>query len=567
MKLSRITASLILSAVIVTVSSSSVFAEDDTVRISRAEKSSIITSQATSLKTGSLVRNTDIPSQSIPINDYIPSSYSSVEKGYVTPVKNQKTHGTCWAFSSISTFESALLKSGFGEYDISEEHLDIWATQRSDGTGWTRSLNTGSVFEASMGYFASWQGIRLDGDIPFDYAKGKTFEEVDSVGQNLYGATDIIVLPNDADTIKTAVMNYGSVSANLAANNMFFNADKTALYAYQTFSNKSQVEGHAICVVGWDDNYSRLNFKSGYNPPHNGAWLCKNSWGTSSNSLNGYIWVSYDDPYLFGDVLSAPFAVKTVRKINSSTKLYQVEEYGSTYDFNIYEIDQNNNTKDVTNLTFINKFNFNEKYGKLDSVVFETTSAGADYKVFFIPLESSGAPSSNESKWTQLASGTVEYSGYMSVSTNNYVLPYGSGAIGVRIDGTQNNIGSRLGCDEWLTNSYGQLLFNPPVKKNTSYMKYGSTIYELSNFYSQYLGDETGSNFVIKAVTTSDKGIKKYDVNNDGKISVADAVLIQRYIIKSMSFSRNQLFCADIDKNGSVTLGDAVSVQRKLLTL
>ena len=155
----------------------------------------------------------------------------------------------------------------------------------------------------------------------------------------------------------------------------------------------------------------------------------------------------------------------------------------------------------------------------------------------------------------------------MSVSTNNYVLPYGSGAIGVRIDGTQNNIGSRLGCDEWLTNSYGQLLFNPPVKKNTSYMKYGSTIYELSNFYSQYLGDETGSNFVIKAVTTSDKGIKKYDVNNDGKISVADAVLIQRYIIKSMSFSRNQLFCADIDKNGSVTLGDAVSVQRKLLTL
>ena len=174
---------------------------------------------------------------------------------------------------------------------------------------------------------------------------------------------------------------------------------------------------------------------------------------------------------------------------------------------------------------------FNEKYGKLDSVVFETTSAGADYKVFFIPLESSGAPSSNESKWTQLASGTVEYSGYMSVSTNNYVLPYGSGAIGVRIDGTQNNIGSRLGCDEWLTNSYGQLLFNPPVKKNTSYMKYGSTIYELSNFYSQYLGDETGSNFVIKAVTTSDKGIKKYDVNNDGKISVADAVLIQRYVL------------------------------------
>lgn len=567
MKSLKFTASIILSAVMITVSSSVVFAEGDTPKISRTEKSDIITSQATSLKIGSLAKNTEISSQSIPINDYIPSTYSSVEKGYVTSVKNQRTHSTCWAFSSVSTLESALLKNGFGEYDISEEHLDIWATRRSDGTGWTRSLNSGSVFEASMGYFASWQGVRLDSDIPFDYARGKTFEEVDSVGQNLYGATDIVVLPNDADTIKTAVMNYGSVSANLAANNMFFNSGKTALYAYQVFSNKSQVEGHAICVVGWDDNYSRLNFKSGYNPPHNGAWLCKNSWGAESNSLNGYIWVSYDDPYLFGNVLSAPFAVKKVRKTDSNTKLYQVEEYGSTYDFNIFEIDENDNTTDVTNLTFINKFKFNEKYGKLESVVFETTSAGADYTVYLIPLESSGVPSSNESKWKKLASGTVEYSGYVSVDTSNYVLPYGSGAIGVKIDGTQNNIASKLGCDEWLTNSYGQLLFNPDVKKNTSYMKYGSTVYELSDFYSNYLGDDIGSNFVIKAVTTSDKGIKKYDVNNDGKISVADTVLIQRYLINSISFSRNKLFCADIDKNCEVTLSDAVAVQRKLLNL
>ena len=168
MKSLKFTASIILSAVMITVSSSVVFAEGDTPKISRTEKSDIITSQATSLKIGSLAKNTEISSQSIPINDYIPSTYSSVEKGYVTSVKNQRTHSTCWAFSSVSTLESALLKNGFGEYDISEEHLDIWATRRSDGTGWTRSLNSGSVFEASMGYFASWQGVRLDSDIPFD---------------------------------------------------------------------------------------------------------------------------------------------------------------------------------------------------------------------------------------------------------------------------------------------------------------------------------------------------------------------------------------------------------------
>ena len=84
MKSLKFTASIILSAVMITVSSSVVFAEGDTPKISRTEKSDIITSQATSLKIGSLAKNTEISSQSIPINYYIPSTYSSVEKGYVT---------------------------------------------------------------------------------------------------------------------------------------------------------------------------------------------------------------------------------------------------------------------------------------------------------------------------------------------------------------------------------------------------------------------------------------------------------------------------------------------------
>ncbi|MBN1337781.1 MAG: aminopeptidase [Bacteroidales bacterium] len=37
-----------------------------------------------------------------------------------TPVKNQYRSGTCWSFSSLSFFESELLRSGKGEYDLSE---------------------------------------------------------------------------------------------------------------------------------------------------------------------------------------------------------------------------------------------------------------------------------------------------------------------------------------------------------------------------------------------------------------------------------------------------------------
>ena len=497
-------------------------------------------------------------------NSNLPEQYSSVEKGYVTQVRNQLSHNTCWIYSSMSTLETVLLKKGYGNYDLSEEHLDIWATSRENGTGWTRQLNSGSLFDTATGYLISWQGARLESQIPYDYAKGRTFEQIDAIGNTEYGVTDIVLLSDDRNSVKKAVMDYGAVSANFSSNSMFFNSAKTAVYAYKTLTSTSQIQGHAISIVGWDDNYSKDNFREGYAPKHNGAWLCKNSWGSGYNSIGGYLWISYEDRYLFNSILSTPFAIKDVMRIEDNMKLYQAEIYGSTYDFNISYTDSNGLQRDVQNLTFINQFDFTDKYGALKKVIFETQAVGADYIVYYIPLNKSGIPTSLEKNWITLSSGKITYSGYRSVAID-YELPYGKGAVGVRIDGTSDNIQSTLGCDEWLNRSDGTMLFIPDSQKDISYLKYDGSVYELLDFYQENFDDDIGSNFVIKAVTESDDGIEKYDVNDDGEISVKDVALTQKYLLGEREFSRNECYCADIDVNGKITLTDVVKIQRKVL--
>ncbi|MBR2742073.1 MAG: S-layer homology domain-containing protein [Clostridia bacterium] len=58
-------------------------------------------------------------------------------------------------------------------------------------------------------------------------------------------------------------------------------------WAHYTFDGSPS--SHAVCIVGWDDTYSRDNFNGGVDeetglcrtPPGDGAWIVKNSWGRS----------------------------------------------------------------------------------------------------------------------------------------------------------------------------------------------------------------------------------------------------------------------------------------------
>lgn len=62
----------------------------------------------------------------------------------------------------------------------------------------------------------------------------------------------------------------------------YINTDNWAHYTH-----KDDDQSHAICIVGWDDDYPRENFNSEHMPPGNGAWIVKNSWGSEIDYIDG----------------------------------------------------------------------------------------------------------------------------------------------------------------------------------------------------------------------------------------------------------------------------------------
>lgn len=495
---------------------------------------------------------------------YVPSgtqlsASAELPASYVTPTTGIRTQGsvnTCWAFSGLGALEAFLSHDGKGDRDLSEQHLSWWATKtyNTDGLGWlTPNLDYGGYSMISAGYLTSWEGPKSEEKIPYPVSGNTVIPSNMDDAETLYGVTGIMYVAEDTESVKTAIMRYGGVATSFN-NGSGYNEGRSAYY--QSY-DPSYYSGHAITIVGWDDNYSRENFREDDRPDHDGAWLAKNSWGSAKGD-NGYLWISYYDRcVLETDIWGANLAITGARTLKGYERIYQNETYGAT--FYTYLSGKRGMLAEAT---FVNVFNFDEQHKYLQEVVFETQALGAEYRVYYIPLKN-GRPTADRGEWVFLTSGQVDHSGYICADVSGQLEVGGKGAIGVTIDDSQSSYPmAQLGVDEWLVNSSGDMIFKPKTRRNASYVIDGSNVYDLLDIYDDN-GDSVGGMLVIKAIACSNV---IGDVNDDASVSSADALTVLRETVgMSSGLTQKQFDNGDVNFDGYLTSEDSLMILRKSL--
>lgn len=489
----------------------------------------------------------------------LPSSYSSAEAGYVTGVRSQ-LYNTCWAYSSTAALETLMLKNGTDSGWLSPMHMNFWATVNDDGTGWNRTYTGGGYPYIALGYLTSWTGARLETEFPYTtlFENYQTLDEQSSTYAGINSA--VYIDGSDIDTVKTAVTEYGAVVGNFHYFYQFLSSSNSAYCCDEEGLSTGQLVGHSVSIIGWDDAYEKENFAENHQPENDGAWLCKNSYGETWGSQGGYIWISYEDKYLFDARFGPSYALTSFERVDDTKKIYQNEIYGATYGFEY--LDSLRSDK----MTYVNVFDFDSEYATIDKINFESTAEGATYRIYYIPVDEDGVPNDNTDNWIFIRSGKINYQGYISVDIDDFTVAHDKGAIGIQIERSSKEQSLAIGCDEWIKNSNG-FLFMPDAQRGSSYIiGYDTEPMDLMDFYEEKLDDEIGASFVIKAVARETADLLG-DVDLDGIVSIIDVTCIQRYLALLMDLSARQIALGDYNRDGTFDIVDATSIQRHLAGL
>jgi cathepsin L len=207
------------------------------------------------------------PSVQLTPKDANPASVDWREKNVVTPVKNQQSCGSCWAFSATETVESAYaIASGKLLTLAPQTYVDCVKNPYScGGTGGCE----GATMELAFNLTAQ-TGIALEDDLPYTGRDSACKEYKAAVKVTGYVKNPT----NDALALETAVATKGPQSITVAASSwmLYGGGVFTGCSKGGPFSKPDSTLDHGVQLVGYTKEY----------------WIIRNSWGPGWG-LKGYM--------------------------------------------------------------------------------------------------------------------------------------------------------------------------------------------------------------------------------------------------------------------------------------
>ena len=277
-------------------------------------------------------------------------------KNYTSPMYNQGSLGTCWAFATIENAESHLMIKNNEPQNENSTRFSVRQLDYAASTNGIKGyknpygaagLGLGGNFIYATTLMANGLSLVNNSYMPYvETLNEKPLHEIHNYSNSLYEVNGTVNLPSfgrvgwniarecssssdDVNTcyaekieearqeyiniIKEGITNYGGIyvgtndpTGKCGALNTdgYYILDPTQT-CFPAGSTDSVETGHAMQIIGWNDDYeysycknstysSTINgvCESGILTQGTGAWLVKNSWG--EDNAASYIYLTYD---------------------------------------------------------------------------------------------------------------------------------------------------------------------------------------------------------------------------------------------------------------------------------
>jgi len=224
---------------------------------------------ATTIDTTSLRRSNNVYSGKLENKD---DEIDWREKGVVTNVKNQGQCGSCWAFSTAASIESAwAIAIGVLNSFSPQQIMDCSASYGNQGCN-------GGLIDPSFQYVIDNGGIDSWDSYPYEQQSDFNCRyKNSSVGAYISSYTDIE--SQSEDSLQSAVLNIGPVSAAIDASQSTFQFYSSGVY-YDAKCSSTNLD-HGVNVIGFgslDSDGTQY-------------YIVKNMWGTDWG-MDGYVFMA-----------------------------------------------------------------------------------------------------------------------------------------------------------------------------------------------------------------------------------------------------------------------------------